>query len=125
MGWGPKAPDMSGANEQARMQSGIAKEQWEMTKAERPRMLALAERDDARSQRMADMAESDSAYYRGISQDQYKNSLKYRPYEDQMLGITNKYASGAMEREQVDEAVNDASASTQQAISSMQPTFSP
>lgn len=29
MGWGPSAPDMSGANEAARSQAAIAKEQWE------------------------------------------------------------------------------------------------
>lgn len=29
MGWGPKAPDMSGANEAARAQAGIAREQWD------------------------------------------------------------------------------------------------
>lgn len=28
MGWGPKAPDMSGANEAAREQAAIAREQW-------------------------------------------------------------------------------------------------
>lgn len=29
MGWGPKAPDMSGANEAARAQAQIAREQWD------------------------------------------------------------------------------------------------
>ena len=45
MGWGPKAPDMSGANEAARTGAAISKEEWDYYQKEiAPR--ALQQMDD-------------------------------------------------------------------------------
>lgn len=107
MGWGPKAPDMSGANEAARKQAAIAQDQWDTQKSFFPKVMALADRDDARSQRLADQQEEDAGFYRGISQHQFDRSKLSEPYQDQMYGLVDSYANGDQERKAVGEASAD------------------
>lgn len=95
MGWGPKAPDMTASNTAAANQASIALEQWNTAKAYLPKAQALAEREDARSQRMADESETDRAYYRGVSQHQVAEARKAEPFQERARGMASEYDSGA------------------------------
>lgn len=63
MGWGPKAPDMSGANEAARAQAQIAREQWNDYKTLfAPVILEEMKRQGDVGARMADLAEEEQRF---------------------------------------------------------------
>lgn len=85
---------MTASNAAAAQQSAIALEQWNTTKAYLPKAQALAERDDARAQRAADLSESDSAFYRKNAKHQMDESAKAEPFQQQVRDTATAYSSG-------------------------------
>lgn len=78
MGWGPKAPDMSGANEAARESAAIAREQWETFKSTYAPLLY--------EQTLADMDRSEQMSNLAIEQQQYGLD-QARRYDDRYWGV--------------------------------------
>jgi len=76
MGWGPKAPDMSGANEAARAGAEISREQWQWTKDRQPKI-------DQQTDRMIQISEDQYALNR---EDQVFQQGLTRQYNDRFWG---------------------------------------
>ena len=96
MGWGPAAPDLTAANTAAKNQAAIAMEQWAKTKEYLPKAMALADAENARSDRLADASEADSKLYRGIAQHQFEQAGLAEPFQQQMRDTATAYSSGSV-----------------------------
>lgn len=109
---------MTAANIAAKSASDIAAAQWAQTEKYLPEQMERARREDERSQRMADLAEDDAAYYRGISEHQFERSKLSEKYQDRMYGLADEYDSGkrgeeeaAMANADVEQAFGNATGS--------------
>lgn len=86
---------MTAANTAAANQAAIAMEQWNTAKEYLPEARAIARREDARAQRMADQSETDRSFYRGIAEHQFGESKKAEPFQERARGMATEYDSGA------------------------------
>jgi len=86
MGWGPKAPDMSGANAAAREGAAISREQWEWTKERQPRIDAQADRMIAIGEDQYALNRDDQIFQQGLTRqynDRFWNTQA--PLQDSIL----------------------------------------
>lgn len=96
MGWGPKAPDMSGANEAARVGAGISKEEWDYYKKEiAPRALKQMDDQIQIGRDTYDMAKEGQDFQMGLMRkydDRYWGTQV--PLEDSMIQEAQAFDSG-------------------------------
>lgn len=86
MGWGPKAPDMSGANEAARIGAAISREQWDWTKARQPKLDEQADRMIQIGEDQYALNRSDQVFQQGLTRqynDRFWNTQA--PLQDSIL----------------------------------------
>lgn len=108
MGWGPKAPDMSGSNEAARSGAAISREQWEWTKARQPKI-------DEQSDRMIQIGEdqyalnrSDQVFQQGLTRqynDRFWNTQA--PLQDSILQDAMNFDTEGRREELAGQAIGD------------------
>lgn len=92
MGWGPDAPDMSGANEAARAGAAMSKEQWEWTKARQPKLDAQADAMIKMGQDQYNLNREGQVFQQGLMKrqdDRYWNSIA--PMEDEMFADARNF----------------------------------
>jgi hypothetical protein len=98
---------MTAANTAAASQAAIAQEQWQTQKEYLPEAMQLARDQNTRAQRQADLAESDSAYYRGISQHQFDRSKLSEKYQDRLMTMADEADSGQAGNDEANRANAD------------------
>lgn len=110
MGWGPEAPDMSGANEQARVAAQIAREQWDYFKSTyAPLLYDQTLADMERSEVMGDLAIEQQRYALDQSKrydDRYWGTQV--PLEDRLIKEATEFNTEAEQNRMAAEARVDA-----------------
>lgn len=87
---------MTAANTAAASQAKIAGEQWETTKAYLPKAMALADAENARAEKAADQATTDSTFYRGIAQHQLDQAALAEPFQQKVRDTATAYSDGTV-----------------------------
>lgn len=109
MGWGPKAPDMSGANEAARTGAAISKEEWDYYQKElAPRALQQMDDQIQIGRDTYDMAKEGQNFQMGLMRkydDRYWNTQT--PLEDSMIADAQGFDSGQWSSNQMGLARGD------------------
>lgn len=102
MGWGPKAPDMSGANEAAREGAAIAREQWNDYKTLfAPRIMEQMDQQIQIGRDTYELAREQQDFQLGLAErfnDRYWNTQV--PLEDQIISEARNFDTDA-ERERL------------------------